>query len=456
MRSHNGEWPHPVHLMCYLLTTLSLLSLPFVLSCTGTLALLMSSGRAELGMFLSQSVLPRTLETYKRHWTLWMNFLEQEISQSDPYLTTFVDEDKTMLVGLFLLRRYEGGHRGKMATSVTAGLRMFFGAKLMSTAFLDDGIIATARVACRLSPVELRQKRDTEASTTVKLPFCYELLLDVRQRLWTGRTWSDNDMKPRMLYLACMWGYDLSARVSEFTKPEKGAPDHCVRVHDLSFLVDLGNGPERILGGDDFFKRAKKVPNLIYLVSECSVLPASSKGKVVIKPKIIGTRSQEERRFLLDIVIFLAHSGTVGSDLLFSFHSEKKQHVVLRAKSVRDELKNTCKLHGLPEEMFSAHSLRKGAMSDMRALGASEDDRRDRGNYAATSTVMAESYEYATGPGPLACMALVGGYLPTTDHLRRFLPPSRHEVQREALDILGEGLSVSRSSPLDLEGEDQR
>ena len=263
-------------------------------------------------------------------------------------------------------------------------------------------------------------------------------------------------MKLRMVYLACMWGYDLSARISEFTKPEKGAPDHCVRVHDLSFLIDRGDGPERILGGDDFFRRAQKVTNLIHLVSECSVLPASSKGKVVIKPKIIGTRSQEERRFLLDIVIFLAHSGSVGSDQLFSFHSEKKEHVVLRARSVRDELKNTCKLNGLPEEMFSAHSLRKAAMSDMRALGASEDDRRDRGNYAATSTVMAESYEYATGPGPLACMAFVGGYLPTTEHLRRFLPPSRHEVQTEALDKLGEGLSVSRSSPPHLEGEDQR
>ena len=95
----------------------------------------MSSGRAKLGTFLSQSVLPRTLDTYKRHWTLWMNYLEQEISESDPYLAAFKDEDKTALMSLFLLRRYEDGHRGKMATSVTAGLRLFFSAKLISTAF---------------------------------------------------------------------------------------------------------------------------------------------------------------------------------------------------------------------------------------------------------------------------------------------------------------------------------
>ena len=385
-----------------------------------------------------------------------MKYLEQEISESDPYLTAFKDEDKTALVGLFLLRRYEDGHRGKMATSVTAGLRLFFSAKLMSTAFLDDGVIASARVACRLSPVELRERRDAEATHTVKLPFCYALLLDMRRRLWNDRTWSDEDMKLRMAYLACMWAYDLGARVSEYTKPEGKAPDHCVRVHDLSFLIDQGNGPERLLGGDDFFRRAKENPNLIHLVSECSVLPASSKGKVVIKPKIIGTRSQEERRFLLDIVTFLANSRSEEKEELFSFHSKKKERVVLSARSVRDELKKTCELHGLPKERFSTHSLRKASMSDMRALGASEDDRRDRGNYAASSTVMAESYEYATGPGPLACMALEGGYLPTTDHLRRFLPPNRQGVQREALDDMGEGLSVSRSSLPHLEGEDQR
>ena len=154
---------------------------------------------------------------------------------------------------------------------------------------------------------------------------------------------------------------------------------------------------------------------MIHLVSDCSVLPASSKGKGVMKPKIVGTRSQEERRFLLDIVTFLANSRSGGKEELFSFHSKKKERVVLSARSVRDELKKTCELHGLPKERFSTHSLRKASMSDMRALGASEDDRRDRGSYAASSTVMAESYEYATGPGPLACMALEGGYLPTTE-----------------------------------------
>ena len=45
----------------------------------------------------------------------------------------------------------------------------------------------------------------------------------------------------------------------------------------------------------------------------------------------------------------------------------------------------------------------------MSALGASEDDRRDRGNYAPNSQVMNTTYDYATGLGPLAANSLVGG-----------------------------------------------
>lgn len=51
----------------------------------------------------------------------------------------------------------------------------------------------------------------------------------------------------------------------------------------------------------------------------------------------------------------------------------------LRAPTVCQELKTQCSLQGLPPDHFSSHSLRKGAITHMRATGASEDDRRDRG-----------------------------------------------------------------------------
>ena len=61
----------------------------------------------------------------------------------------------------------------------------------------------------------------------------------------------------------------------------------------------------------------------------------------------------------------------------------------------------------------------------MRSLGASEDDRRDRGNYAPNSQVMNLTYDYSAGIGPLASNSVVGGYKPTIKDVRRLIPTAR-------------------------------
>lgn len=43
-------------------------------------------------------------------------------------------------------------------------------------------------------------------------------------------------------YIGCMWGYDHSARVSEYTTAENGAENHCIRVDDLTFVLATGEG----------------------------------------------------------------------------------------------------------------------------------------------------------------------------------------------------------------------
>jgi hypothetical protein len=64
----------------------------------------------------------------------------------------------------------------------------------------------------------------------------------------------------------------------------------------------------------------------------------------------------------------------------------------------------------------------------MRAKGASEDDRRDRGNYAVGSTVMNSVYDYATGLGHLATNSLEGGHRLDKKDLKRMITPSRKSV----------------------------
>ena len=61
----------------------------------------------------------------------------------------------------------------------------------------------------------------------------------------------------------------------------------------------------------------------------------------------------------------------------------------------------------------------------MCSLGASENDRRDRGNYAPNSLVMNTTYDYGTGIGPLAANSLVSGHEPTVEDVRSLIPLAR-------------------------------
>jgi hypothetical protein len=91
-------------------------------------------------------------------------------------------------------------------------------------------------------------------------------------------------------------------------------------------------------------------------------------------------------------------------------------------------MKDITTRNGLPPNYFSAHSLRKGSITHMRAQGATEDDRRDRGNYTAGSQVMNTTYDYATGLGPLASNNLEGGREPTLTDFKRLIQARRRSL----------------------------
>jgi hypothetical protein len=365
---------------------------------------------------------------------MWKDFLRTETSVRDPLLRGYLEDDKSSLISLFLRQRHEEGFRAKGATAVTAGVRMQFAQALQSTTFLDSSVIATARQSCRLTPDELRVRRDSGAANTVKLPACEGMLAHMRGRLWDGQLWSSKGLKDRMVYIACIFAYDMSARISEYTIPEPRAVDHCARVNDLTFYSQTPNGvigssgstlARELIGVSDDHLFVKRV-------LECRVQTASSKGKAVIKPKLIGRRSVAESQLLNDLVLWVVRSGACGTDELFSIREASRQKISLRGRTVRDEIKITCRALNLPPNYFSSHSLRKGGITHMRASGATEDDRRDRGNYAPGSQVMNSTYDYATGMGPLAANCILGGYQPTISDVQRLLPIERDTTSRDA------------------------
>ena len=371
------------------------------------------------------SVLPNTNRVYDKSWEQWTSFLKSEVDEDDPFVRSAGAEEKASLVGVMMLRRHEQGLRDKQATSFTAAIRIRFSQQGLSTEFLNSPVIATARAACKLKPEELREMRDRGAAASVKLPICESILVDMKSRMWTGRGWTGADMRDRMIYIGCMWAFEMGARVSEYTTPEPGGVDHCIRVDDLTLIAVYPSGTRSIYGSElvglGLADGLAGRPNVV----ECRATGVTSKGKRVVKPKIIRRRSVEESRFLDDLLDFMAHCGNTGKDELFSFRCEASAHVKLRSRDVREALKSVCVENGLDPDYFSSHSLRKGAITEMRALGASEDDRRDRGNYAPNSQVMNVTYDYGAGIGPLASNSLTGGHKPTVEDVRRLIPPVR-------------------------------
>ena len=224
-----------------------------------------------------------------------------------------------------------------------------------------------------------------------------------------------------------MWGFDQSARISEYTVQEPRAQDHCIRLDDLSFYSQTQDGVVPCVGSvlAESLTGASDDSPLIQNVVECRVQGASSKGKRVVKAKLIARRSQDETLFLSELVTFFARSGAQRGHELFSIRTATGTKIALTGRAVRDQIKDTCRRLGLPLDYFISHSLRKGAVTRMRANGVSEDDRRDRGNYAPGSQVMNSTYDYVTGLGPLASNSLPGACQPTVIDLQRVIPASR-------------------------------
>jgi hypothetical protein len=179
---------------------------------------------------------------YEGHWTQWRQFLKSEVDESDPYLTSRSQDEKSALVCLFMQRRHEAGHRGKAATAGTAGIRQCFACRMMSTDFLEAAVVSTARAACLMKPDELRQRRDSGQSCSVKLPICHSVMVELKTRRLTSLEWrlvngEDTDFMARMLYLGCIIAFELAARIGEYMKKENGGMDHCYRTDDLTFAV---------------------------------------------------------------------------------------------------------------------------------------------------------------------------------------------------------------------------
>ena len=191
---------------------------------------------------------------------------------------------------------------------------------------------------------------------------------------------------------------------------------------------------ELIPGGSPLWNQA------VGQFTACWVRSASHICGSIVTNKLTGRRSVEESRFLDDFTEWMRKSGGQPSDGLFTRRIEVNGR--LRAKemtgrAIRNNIKDMCAREGLDPRFFSSHSLRKAATMHMRAIGVSEEDRRERGNYSEKSMVLHKTYDYsAAGHGPLSGKALNLGVAPEIEDVRRLI------IRTEASVMEGGILSV--------------
>jgi hypothetical protein len=53
-----------------------------------------------------------------------------------------------------------------------------------------------------------------------------------------------------MKYLGCMWGFEIGARVGEYTRAEPAGSDHCNRIDDLTFVIETPGATKTVSGGN--------------------------------------------------------------------------------------------------------------------------------------------------------------------------------------------------------------
>jgi hypothetical protein len=322
-----------------------------------------SEREQKLGEFLTKGVTLGTRSGYAGDWREWVSFIEKERGSEggkDVYLDLAKnDMERAAVLALFFKERYDSdGMRGRDATSGSAGVRHYFVAALRPVGWFESEIVKNARAAGKMSCDELREHQKCVMGKE-KLPVSEDMLMAARGRLWEGKGWGWGwgDIDLRMTYMGLMWGFELVARVGQYTAAEKGAEDHCVRLWQLSFVVAAAEGqPERVVGGGRFAQEYRDNPQCVVLA--CEVEASSQKGGALdrSKKKIVARRSDQESQWLDDLVAWVTRAGLDAEDLILTRSSAKHPggrvtKKRLTAAMIREAVKDMAIVSGLPPEL---------------------------------------------------------------------------------------------------------
>jgi hypothetical protein len=117
------------------------------------------------------------------------------------------------------------------------------------------------------------------------------MLADMKQRLGREGNLTDEGMRGRATALGAMFGYEVAGRIGEYTHSERNQVNHCVRVDDATFAIDVKGTITNVRGSGLAALKLEDSVEGRRSILECRVRAVTSKGTTVVKPKLIGRRS---------------------------------------------------------------------------------------------------------------------------------------------------------------------
>jgi hypothetical protein len=381
---------------------------------------------AILNKFLGASVTVRTMAGYEREWRTWVEFVarKSQRTHADPYLRDCSDKTKVLMICHLFEERHRAGKREKAATGITAAIRKHFALALEETVWMDAQAIAVGRKACKRTSQENREYVKS-GSGRARLPVWFALIEYLREDLWLDRGFGPDHIDSKMTYITAMFGFDMALRAGEATHIGGGAEEHTIKcedvvVHLVSPVAYEGESRYSLRGGTMAFSHSVDPAN-VRMVEICAL---THKPGVINTTKQIKRSSEEEEEFLEDLISFMKWSGATSQEPLFSRRATaangKVRHKICRARMVTEALKAEVTRQGLDPTLFSFHSLRKGAVTLMKALGVSREETLARGNYSRGSVMIDTTYNYdSSGTGPLGAMGGGRGRAPSREDITR-------------------------------------
>jgi hypothetical protein len=252
-----------------------------------------------------------------------------------------------------------------------------------------------------------------------------------------------------MTYITAIFGFDLAARAGEAADPGGETEEHTILCEDVtihlkeSVIVD-GQATTRIRGGDGVSMAAVVVTN----VSSLEVRALTHKVGQINTSKRVTREGEEQEQFLEDLVEFMKNSGAVQGSPLFS-RTVRQGNGRWTTKRCRPEMvtkaiKKEVERQGLCPDLFSFHSLRKGSVTHMKAIGIDRAQILARGNYSEKSAMTETVYNYdSSGIGPLGAMAGNSGKQPTREDIARAIPVAYRSGNNKETGVQRSGATVS-------------